>query len=264
MEREWELGVRDAQRRIRHGSVAWLDRLPRRLVPPAPPREFSIIVLSTPLDMASLPPSTALCVPGLPDIRLVGRPAPVSLPERLDALTLMPPQMNRYACGRILASMPLPLEPRDVFTPRSTHPRFDRLARALVASADAEVLAPYIAVLRDGLKLHPQEDALAALEIRLSPPDARERPPSRAPAVARLRDVLKSLRAGIEPPVSLEALAEDLRFLRLFMDDDEWSQEGLARLLDDLRGTSKTSRGVPSSGKVLPLRRRDAPEAGRQ
>ena len=96
----------------------------------------------------------------------------------------------------------------------------------------AEVVAAYVGLLRHELHLPRGADALLDLELRLTPADARQRPPARAPGIARLARALKRLRAHKPPAVSLEVFAEDLRFLRAFDDDPAaWSSEALDDLL---------------------------------
>jgi hypothetical protein len=74
----------------------------------------------------------------------------------------------------------------------------------------------YIALIRHELKVPPGSDALDALAARLTPVDATERPPARAPGIIRLRKALRTLEASACPDQSLEAFRDDLAFLSLF------------------------------------------------
>ncbi len=97
---------------------------------------------------------------------------------------------------------------------------------------EPELVAAYIGVLRHELKLRPATDALLELEVRLSPADPDQRPPARAPGIARLAKALKRLRAHQAPADSLDQFAEDLRFLRVFEDDTSaWSSDAIDDLL---------------------------------
>ncbi len=97
---------------------------------------------------------------------------------------------------------------------------------------ETELIAAYAGVLRHELQLPPGADPLLELELRLAPADPRQRPPARAPGIARLAKALKRLRAH-EPPVDpLDQFADDLRFLRVFDNDaSAWSSEAVDDLL---------------------------------
>ena len=87
-------------------------------------------------------------------------------------------------------------------------------------------------MLRHELELPRGSDALLELEMRLAPADVRERPPGRAPGIARLAKALKQLRAGKTPIESLDEFRDDLRFLRIFDDSTRgWSSEAIDDLL---------------------------------
>ena len=97
---------------------------------------------------------------------------------------------------------------------------------------DVELIAAYVGVLRHELELPRGSDALLELEMRLLPADVRQRPPARAPGIARLAKALKRLRAGKTPAESLDEFAGDLRFLRAFDDTTRgWSSEAIDDLL---------------------------------
>lgn len=83
-----------------------------------------------------------------------------------------------------------------------------------------ELLPAYLAVIRYELGSGPGEDAIEALAGRLNPAKRADRPPASAPAIARLRATLASLRRETTPDCSLEQLTEDLRFLALFTNDE--------------------------------------------
>ncbi len=94
-----------------------------------------------------------------------------------------------------------------------------------------ETQAAYLAVIRHELQLPRGTDALLALELRLTPADARQRPPARAPGIARLARGLRRLRQQKAPADSIEQFSDDLRFLRIFDDDAAaWTP----KVLDDL------------------------------
>lgn len=133
---------------------------------------------------------------------------------------------------------------------------------------EPELIAAYIGVLRHELKLRPGADALLELEVRLSPADPDQRPPARAPGIARLTKALKRLRVHRPPAGSLDQFAEDLRFLRVFEDDTSaWSGEALDDLLANVIAVpapKKRSVGgaSPAGGPppVVPFRPREPHE----
>ncbi|MBI2724471.1 MAG: hypothetical protein HYX50_05355 [Chloroflexi bacterium] len=259
-ERSWRFDVRDPHGRTRRGTVAWCARLPSPLKLRAGD-EFLIVLLETP---ASVPPpgeGIAICMAGLPKIRIVSDLDELDLPTSFEEFTLPPARMAAFAAGRVLTAAAGIIEASDVFPPHSERPRFDRLAHALLESRGATLLAPYTAVLRIGLNLPPGADVLAALQDRLSPEDRRERPPPRAPAVVRLRQTLKTLRARTLPAVSLEQLTDDLRVLSLF-DNSPMTAPALEALMSDVREAPRRParparpRGAATPANVVPLRRR--------
>lgn len=114
------------------------------------------------------------------------------------------------------------------------------------------MLPAYIGAIRASLKLTPGADALAELRMRLYPEDERERPPSRAPAVVRLKASVRELERGMAPAATLEEFAEDLRVLRLFAPDDEpMSEAALTRLLKDVAAVDAQDRAVKPRLRVL-------------
>ena len=98
----------------------------------------------------------------------------------------------------------------------------------------AELLAPYTGLIRHVLALPPGADAVAVLRERLAPPQAKERPPVRAPGIARLRAALRALEDGHVPDVPLEQFEEDLHFLQLFAPGATLGADGMRRLLRDV------------------------------
>ena len=120
-------------------------------------------------------------------------------------------------------------------------------------------MAAFIGVLRHTLELAPASDALVELEARLSPPDETQRPPLKAPAIARLSKGSRRLRRGLTPETTLDAFRDDLRFLRLFERGAAWPAEALDDLAANVlvapvppRGRSLGATDSPS--KVTPLR----------
>jgi hypothetical protein len=100
---------------------------------------------------------------------------------------------------------------------------------------ETELVAAYVGVLRHELKLPRGADPLLEMELRLSPSEARQRPPARAPGIARLAKALKRLRLHKTPVDSLDQFAEDLRFLSVFDDDTSaWSSEAIDDLLTNV------------------------------
>ena len=272
-ERSWDFVVQDARARKRRGTVTWCDALPSPLAAPAFPVEFAIVLLTSKSHIADVPDATAVCIPGVPKIHAITKPAPQHLPEQIDALTLPPQRMAEYAAGRIVMPAAGLIEPEDVFPAHSDHPRLDRLALALLEVTDADALAPYTAILRYELKLSPGADPLIALGARLAPADAQSRPPARAPGVLRLAKALRRLRDGNPPDDSLERFSEDVRFLKLFdTEDKEWTRGALSRLLNDVleappRKPARRAPRKPAAGtaatpsNIVPIRRepRDEP-----
>lgn len=129
---------------------------------------------------------------------------------------------------------------------------------------ESETLAIYIGVLRHGLDLPPGSDALRELQVRLSPPDPAQRPPARAPGIARLASALRSMRRGAAPAVTIERFRDDLAFLRMFDRDTSWSAEALTSLLADVSAVdaSRPAEAAPAPDKVVSMRRKRRPAEG--
>jgi hypothetical protein len=252
----WDFVVHDARGRRRRGSVSWRDSAPARFPAPTSPEEFSIVVLSEPAEVRGVPAATAVCVPGPTNVRSVGPRSEPDMPASIDELTLLPHRMAEFAAGSIVTTIPDLIEPDDVFPPHSERPRLDRLALALLRAADAEAMAPYLAIIRRELALRPGTDPLIALEARLSPADVRSRPPARAPGIQRLSKALRALREDRPPDCDLEVMAEDLHFLCLFEDGDKvLSRDALDRLLTDMMAEPERRRRPGRQERVDP----DAP-----
>ncbi len=103
-------------------------------------------------------------------------------------------------------------------------------------------IAPYIDLIRTGLGIEPNSDAIAELAARLTPANAADRPPAKAPAVIRLGRALWSLRRRHAPAVSLDEFTRDLRVLKLFAPNDAWSADALDRLMTDVQPKKKRRR----------------------
>ncbi|HYM29099.1 MAG TPA: hypothetical protein VET66_13190 [Steroidobacteraceae bacterium] len=129
----------------------------------------------------------------------------------------------------------------------------------------SELAAAYIGVLRHELQVPHGADALAELEQRLAPEEPAERPPARAPAIARLAAALRRLRTRQAPACTLEQFTDDLRFLRMFEGGaGTWPADALGRLLAEIAatpGAAKARRRVAprAAGSVVPLRPRRRP-----
>jgi hypothetical protein len=130
---------------------------------------------------------------------------------------------------------------------------------------DGELIAAYVGVLRHELELPRGSDALLELEMRLLPQDVRQRPPARAPGIARLAKALKRLRAGKRPAASMDEFADDLRFLRVFDDTTRgWSAEAIDDLLANVisapepraRKTAVEKPPADASSPVVQFRQR--------
>ena len=134
---------------------------------------------------------------------------------------------------------------------------------------NTELVAAYVGVLRHELKLQRGADALVELEARLAPPDRAQRPPTRAPGIARLAKALKRLRAHQPPVSSLEQFAEDLQFLRMFANDFEsWPSAALDDLMANVitmpppkqRASSDAPAATDAASKIIPLRPKRTPK----
>ena len=127
-----------------------------------------------------------------------------------------------------------------------------------------ETVAAYVGVLRHTLRIAPGADALMELEGRLSPPDPSQRPPARAPGIARLSRALKQLRRGAPPADTIEAFRDDLAFLKVFDQDTSWTSEALDDLAANVlvadesrrRPAPATATATNASTNVVPLRRK--------
>ena len=109
--------------------------------------------------------------------------------------------------------------------------------------SDGEI-APYLELIRSELELGAGADALSELAARLSPADARDRPPPNAPAVVRLGRAVWSMRRRRAPAMPADEFARDLRVLKLFDPNDAWSTEGLDRLMADVQPKETRKRGT--------------------
>ncbi len=130
---------------------------------------------------------------------------------------------------------------------------------------EPELIAVYIGVLRHELALPRGADALIELEVRLVPNDPKQRPPARAPSIARLAKALKRLRAHEPPADSLDQFQQDLRFLRVFEDDaTAWTSEAIDDLLANVitmpaprtKRVPTISEATDTPAPVIPFRAR--------
>jgi hypothetical protein len=115
--------------------------------------------------------------------------------------------------------------------------------------------------MRHALALPPGSDALFELEMRLTPADRSQRPPTRAPGIARLRTALRAMRRGRAPAGSIEEFRADLAFLRNFDQDTSWGAAALDALLNDVTAEPAVSTPEKRSGakpKVVAMRRKRA------
>jgi hypothetical protein len=129
---------------------------------------------------------------------------------------------------------------------------------------EIEAIASYKALIRLELKLAPGSDVLQELALRLAPEDPQERPPARAPGIARLAAAAQALRNGAVPDVDFERFAEDLRFLRAF-ERDSLPGDALEALLSDVRAAGRRPGSKPKddarrSSVVRFANKQDAPE----
>jgi hypothetical protein len=206
------------------------------------------------------PGATAICVPKLTKMRAIldaASPPPGAAAE-LAALkrgVLPAAHHAQYEAGHVV----LPsgeIDARSVFPRGRPNVEFERLALVLVDQAHAEAMAPYTAVLRHELGLESGGNPLLALETRLTPADPSERPPARAPGIARLRTALRRMKSGTLPDISLETLTEDLRFLRLFEREEHvLRRDAIDRLLADVMDDAPmppVKRAQPA--RIVPLR----------
>ena len=259
-EHRWTFWARDERGKRHRGIVSYGDDVPTG--PPEPPVEFRIALLASPASTQYAPGATAICVPKLAKTGAVvdAADAPVGLAEEIAALKqgkLPRAHHAQYEAGRIV----LPagqIDPAKVFRRGRENIDLEQLALLLVDQAHAEAIAPYIAVIRHELQLKSGGNAMLALEARLAPADARERPPSRAPGIVRLKTALRRLKAGTLPAISLETLTDDLRFLRLFEREDHvLRRDALYRLLSDVMSDAPQPQSSRSRASIVPLRPRE-------
>ena len=258
-EHRWTFWARDERGKRHRGIVSYGDDLPSE--PPQPPAEFRIALLAAPASVERVPGATAICVPKLARAAALidsATPRP-RIAAEIAALkqSVLPRAIHaQYEAGHIV----LPagqIDAARVFTRGRESVELERLALVLVDQAHAETIAPYIAIIRHELKLKSGGNALLALEARLTPADARERPPARAPGIVRLRSALRRLKEGALPTIALETLMDDLRFLRLFEREEHvLRRDALDRLLADVRGGAPPKSRRPRPAPILPLRPR--------
>ena len=236
-EQSWRLSVRDAHGRTHRGVVVYVDRA-SALPALGPADEFRIILLSRSHRTAVPSDASVLCVPAAGS-SLEAALAPAA---RLSSVQLSEKQMVAYRDGSIISAMPLAVSPADVFPAAKRRPEFKRLALAIADALESERVAAYLGTLRHALGVRPGGDALGALASRLAPDARSERPPRRAPGIARLHRALADLGRRTAPEASLEQFAEDLRLLRVFGRDDAWPREAMQRLLSDVQPRRSTGR----------------------
>lgn len=259
-EHRWTFWVRDERGKRHRGIVSYGNEVPAG--PPEPPAEFRIALLAAPASVDHAPGATAICVPKLAKTGAVvdAADAPLGVAEEIAALKrgrLPRAQHAQYEAGRVV----LPagqIDSAKVFRRGRETVDLEHLALVLVDQAHAEAIAPYIAVIRHELQLKSGGNAILALEARLAPADARERPPARAPGIVRLKGALRRLKAGTLPAISLETLTDDLRFLRLFEREDHvLRRDALDRLLGDVMATAPQSQSPRPRASIVPLRPRE-------
>ena len=202
----------------------------------------------SPLSIRSVPGATAICIPHL------ARAAAV-----VDAASELPTVAQEIAAlkrGEISGARHAQYHAGEVRLPAGTidaakvfapggRVDLEHLALLLVDMRRSEMLAPYHAIIRHELGMPPPSNALLALETRLYPADADERPPARAPGIVRLRRALKRLEAGEEPAMTLDELTADLRFLLLFERTEHvLRRTALDRLLSDVVDPAAAAAGA--------------------
>ena len=171
IEAQWTLTFRDPSGRRRRGTVTIVDQPPRAEDTLEPTQDFAIAMLNAPHGVAVAPPATAICVPAVSSLRDIRMPGTLRLPTALAEFVLPPHRMEAYANGRIVTAIEGLIEAPDVFLRDSDHPDFQRLAIAVLSVADAEAVAPYIALVRHSLGLAAGTNALDELGLRLAPED---------------------------------------------------------------------------------------------
>jgi hypothetical protein len=234
--RSWTLTVRDERGKRHRGVVSLADRAPKR--PPEPPAEFHIVLLPSPASVRTVPAATAICTPHLARGAAIVDPTsePPDIPTEIAALRRGEMSAARHAQYRA-GDIYLPFGTLDAAKAflRDGRVDFEHLAFALIEIQRAEVLAPYLAVIRHELGMPAPANALLALQTRLHPADPNERPPARAPGIVRLRKALRRLEAGDVPDITLDQLTTDLRFLRIFERTEHlMRRSALDRLLSDI------------------------------
>jgi len=237
--------------------VSFADRPPK--CPPDAPAEFRIVLLSAPATVRSAPGATAVCIPHLARNAALVDPGaePPSITAEIAALRrgeMSTARHAQYRAGEIILPFGT-LDAAKAFL-RGGRVEFEHLALALIEMQRAETLAPYLAVIRHELSMPPSANALLGLETRLHPADPNERPPARAPGIARLRRALKRLNAGQAPQATLDELTADLRFLRLFERTEHvLRRTALDRLLSDVVEPA-TPPPARAPGRIIKLRPR--------
>ena len=136
---------------------------------------------------------------------------------------------------------------------------------------EPDLIAAYVGVLRHQLELPRGADALLELELRLASNDPKQRPPARAPGIARLARALKRLRQHKTPADSLDQFADDLRFLRVFEEGiGGWSADAVDDLLANVialpkpraRTTTPIEKTAETSTPIVPFRPRKPRRGG--
>ena len=232
----WLLKLRDSNQRRREGSVFYSDDPTLVSAGVIGHEDFVISLLSSPAgDVGEAPPATAICVPTKSRMRGIRETQRGQFPEDIASFTLPPHRMEAYANGRIVTAIDGLIAPADAFPIDGDRPDFELIALALLSAADAEAIAPYIALIRVSLNVAPGGDPLDALGLRLAPEDVQERPPARAPGIARLAKALRLLRQRAAPESPIEEFDADLGFLRTFSKDEPWRADALESLLSNVR-----------------------------
>lgn len=204
------------------------------------------------------PAATAICAPQLAKSRSNAGQNTLHAGTLLRRDSVLPTAIvEQYRAGAIVTPVG-GMDARKIFM-RDGQVRLDALAVMLIDHAVADSLAPYLGVIRHELGLAPGADPRLTLRERLHPEDASERPPPRAPAIARLARVLRSLERNRQPDLALEQLTEDLRFLTLFAPAPlALSGGGLNQLLRDIAGEAPEDPTPPAgkAGRIIQMRPR--------
>lgn len=256
----WLLKLRDANHRRREGSIFYTDDPNLVSTGVVGGEDFVISLLSAPSDIDEAPAATAICVPAASRMRTIREVHGGQFAEDIAGFALPPHRMEAYASGRIVTAIEGMIAPADAFPIDGDRPDFEFIALALLSAADAEAIAPYVALIRASLNVAPGVDPLSALGLLLAPEDAQERPPARAPGIVRLAKALRLLRQRIAPESPIEEFDADLRFLHVFAKQEPWPADALESLLSNVRAmparkpaTSRTpeadDRGNPAPGR---------------